>query len=308
MFVTNGEERGNSAKILAFMPSSLRKYMYRINFDEATEIRMSLGKPVMFYYSDGCYYLNSTGVLTKSQKGSVRVSRAIIDEALEIASKSSLYTKQQSIKRGYITIDGGHRIGLVGSAVFDGDKLSFLSNISTLNYRLASEVKGVAKKVFEHIHKGDTKNTLIISPPGAGKTTMMRDIIRMLSDEGERISVVDERSELAAMNNGISAFDLGNGTDILDGVPKALGMEMVLRSMSPTVIAVDEIGTSEDIEAIKNCINSGVKIICTIHGYNTEDIKNRKSMEELLKFFDVFLVLSRDTKTMEFECRVEENK
>ena len=184
MFVTNGDEGVSSRRILSFMPSSLRKYMYRINFDEALEIRMSIGRPLMIYYNDGCYYLNSMGVLTKSQTGSVKVTRAIIDEALEIASKSSLYTKQQSIKKGYITIDGGHRIGIVGSAVFDGESLSFLNNISTLNYRLAAEVKGVAQSVFGKVYNnGDTKNVLIISPPGAGKTTMLRDIIRMLSEK-----------------------------------------------------------------------------------------------------------------------------
>ena len=115
---------------------------------------------------------------------------------------------------------------------------------------------------------------------------------------------MDERSEIAAMSDGISAFDLGIGTDVLDGVPKAVGMEMVLRSMSPSVIAVDEIGTSEDVKALKNCINSGVRVLCTIHGYNVEDIKNREGIEELIKYFDIFLVLSRDTKTMGFSSYV----
>lgn len=309
MFVTNGQESVRTRGILALMPSALRKYMYRINFDEAMEIRMSLGKPLMIYYTDGCFYLNSAAVLTKSKTGSVKVTRAIIEEALEIASKSSLYTKQQSIRKGYITTHGGHRIGIAGSAVFENGDISFLKDISTLNYRLASEVRGIAKDVMPYIcDNGDIKNTMIISPPCAGKTTMLRDIINSLSGEGVRISVVDERSEIGAMCDGISTFDLGEGADVLDGVPKAEGMEMALRSLSPEVIAVDELGGDKDAASVKNCINSGVKIICTAHGKNIEEIKKRTNIKECLEFFEVFVILSRDTKTGGFSSRIEERK
>lgn len=306
MFVTNGQESSRTRGILSLMPSALRKYMYRINFDQAMEIRMSLGKPLMIYYNDGCFYLNSAAVLTKSKTGSVKVTRAIIEEALEIASKSSLYTKEQCIKKGYITTNGGHRIGIAGTAVFDGEKISFLKDISCLNYRLASEERGVAKDVLPHIcDGGDTKNTMIISPPCGGKTTMLRDIVRSLSDEGHRISVVDERSEIGAMCDGISSFDLGEGADVLDAVPKAEGMEMALRSLSPQIIAVDELGGDKDATSVKNCINSGVKIICTAHGKSIEEIKKRTNIKECLEFFEVFIILSRDTKTGAFLWSVE---
>ncbi len=294
--------------ILAFMPSSLQKYMYRINFEEAYEIRMSLGKPLMIYYSDGTYYLNSTGFLTKSLKGALRITRAHIDEAIEIATKSSMYAKQDSISKGYITIDGGHRIGICGSGVIKEDKVTFIKDISTLNYRLAYEAKGCADKLIESIYTdNDIKNTLIIAPPGAGKTTLLRDAIRQVSNKGMRISVVDERDEIASLNEGRSHFDLGINTDILASVPKATGMMMALRSMSPQVIATDEIGTYGDIKAICDVINCGVRIITTIHGFSVNDIKNRNNLASLISFFDVFAVLSRNYKTSEFKMDIYKN-
>ncbi len=294
--------------ILAFMPSSLRKHMYRINFEEAYEIRMSLGKPLMIYYSDGTYYLNATGFLTKSLKGTIKVTRAHIDEAIEIATKSSMYAKQDSISKGYITIDGGHRIGICGSGVIKEDKVTFIKDISTLNYRLAYEAKGCADKLIESIYKDDDiKNTLIIAPPGAGKTTLLRDAIRQVSNKGKRISVIDERDEIASLSEGHPHFDLGLNTDILASVPKATGMMMALRSMSPQVIATDEIGTPGDIKAICDVINCGVRIITTIHGFDVDDIKNRNDLASLTCFFDVFAVLSRNYKTSEFKMEIHKN-
>ncbi len=294
-----------SRGILNFMPQSLRKYMYRINFEEAYEIRMSLGKPLMLYYNDGTYYLSSAGFLTKSTKGAIKITRQHLDEALELATKSSVYAKQQNISEGFITIDGGHRIGICGSGVVKDGTVTFIKDISTLNYRLALEVKGCAGSVIDEIYKnGSIKNTLIIAPPGAGKTTLLRDIVRELSNKGIRISVVDERSEIACLYEGRTSFDMGINTDILDGIDKHTGMMMVLRSMSPQAIATDELGNSENIKTIKTIINCGVKIIATIHGFDVWDIKKREDTSSLIDLFDIFIVLSRDTKTSEFKTQI----
>lgn len=305
MYSTIGQENKRSEGILSLMPSSVRKYMHRINFDGAFEIRLSIGKPIMLYYSDGCFFLSSGAVLTKSRRGALKATRAIIEEALEIATRSSLYTKEESIKQGYITAVGGHRIGIAGSGVFDGGKLSFIKDISTLNYRLATDVIGVADGVADAVlANGDIKNTLVVSPPAFGKTTMLRGIIRKISDAGFRVSVVDERSEIAAMVDGVSTFDLGESVDVLDGVPKAIGMEMALRALSPQVIAADEIGGSDDVKAIKNCILGGVRVVCSAHGKTLEEIKNREGTKECVELFDVFVFLQRDTKTGAFSCSV----
>lgn len=290
MYTVNNNS--HEKEILNYMPSGLRKYMYKINLDEAYEIHMRLGKPFTIYYSDGCYFVNSAGVLTRSPKGAVRITRAHIEEALELASNSSLYAKKHSICEGFITINGGHRIGVCGTGVIKEGEVDFLKDISSLNYRLVSECIGCAKELFGYVTE-DIKNTLIISPPGAGKTTMLRDMARILSHNGKRVGIVDERSEVAAVNGGVSAFDLGFFTDVLDGVKKSVGMLMMLRSMSPDVIITDEIGKAEDIAAIESIINSGVKIITSIHGTGIEQVSKRKELSRCLGFFDVICTLSK---------------
>lgn len=255
---------------------------------------MRLGKPLCINYSDGRFYLNAKGNLTPIPNSTLKVTREHIDEAIEIATSSSVYSVRDQIKNGYITIAGGHRIGITGTAVIKEDKVSFIKDISGLNYRLAGEVIGAADEVVPMILKGGgIKNTLIISPPGAGKTTMLRDIVRQLSYKSYRVSVVDERSEIAALCEGRSAFDLGFSTDVLEGVDKAEGMLMVLRSMSPDVIVTDEIGKQSDIDAIERITNSGAGVIATIHGRNIDMIKRRDDLKRMLKFFDLIITLSK---------------
>ena len=295
--------------ILNYMPSGLRKYMYKINFDEAYEIHMGLGKPLYFCYSDGKYFLNPAGVLTRVPKGAVKVTKNHIEEAMELASKSSVYARKHTIAEGFITIDGGHRIGICGTGVIKNGQVDFIKDISALNYRLSCECIGAAEELSKSvIQNDDVKNTLIISPPGAGKTTMLRDISRIISQNGRRVCIVDERSELAAVSGGASQFNLGIFTDVMDGVKKSDGMLMVLRSMSPEVIITDEIGKYEDIAAIESIINSGVKIITSIHGLNLEQVQKRKNFSECLKFFELICTLSKrnGVGTIEKICKGED--
>ena len=294
MYIANNEVEMSSRGILNFMPQGIRRYMYNINLDGAYEIRMRLGKPLTIHYGDGCFYINTKGNLTALPTSALKVTRENIDEALEIATASSVYSVRDEIKNGFITISGGHRIGITGTAVIKEDKVSFIKDISALNYRLANEIIGAADAVMPMILSGGMiRNTLIISPPGAGKTTMLRDIVRQLSYKAYRISVVDERREVAALCEGRSAFDLGFSTDVLEGVDKAEGMLMVLRSMSPDVIVTDEIGRQEDIDAIERITNSGAGVIATIHGRNFEMIRRRDDLKRMLKFFNLVVTLSK---------------
>lgn len=294
MYIATNETVSSRSEVLDCMPANIRRRMFNINLDEAREIRLSAGKPLSVYFSDGCYYLNQRGNLTRIPNGAVKVSRADIDEAVELASKSSVYSVKDEIKNGFLTISGGHRVGIAGTAVSENGGIEFLRDISSLNYRLASEVIGAADKVIEKITDGRTvKSTLIISPPGAGKTTMLRDIARQLSYRGFRVSIADERREIAAMCEGKSPFDLGFSTDVLEGAPKDKGMNILLRSMSPDVIMTDEIGRAEDIAAMEKVINSGVKIITTVHGENRNQLFNRRDLREVCRYFDVFLTLSK---------------
>lgn len=293
MYVLNNEAVRSDRGIMNYLPKAIRRYMFNVDISDAYEMHLGAGKPFCIYYMDGCYYLNQSGGLTRIPQRALSVTRAQIDEALELISESSLYSFSDEMCQGYITVRGGHRIGISGSAVKENGSVSRIKNISSLNYRIANEVLGAGDNVIKAIYEGQSvKNTLIISPPGGGKTTMLRDIIRQLSYMGIRISVVDERHEIAAMYDGRSCFDLGCCTDVLDGADKSEGMLMMLRSMSPRVIAADEIGTCEDAAAVKKIINSGVKIITTVHGHSREKIKNRPDISQISDEFDVIITLS----------------
>lgn len=294
MYIANNADTHVVHGIAEFMPRSLRRYFYNINLDGASEISLRLGKPAAISYPDGCRYIGRRGNLTALPQSAVCVTRGDIDEAVEIATASSVYSVKDEIKNGFITVRGGHRIGIVGTAVLEEGRVSFIKDISALNYRLAAEVHGAAEAVMPLVlHDGEVRNTLIISPPAAGKTTMLRDIARRLSYKAYRVSVVDERREIAALYEGKSAFDLGFNTDVLEGVDKAEGMLMVLRSMNPDVIVTDEIGRQEDIDAIKKLTNSGVAVISSIHGRDLDMIRRRRDLSEMLEYFDLVITLSR---------------
>ncbi len=205
-----------------------------------------------------------------------------------------MYAVREEIRNGFVTVEGGHRVGLCGSAVMTGNSISYVKNVSGLNYRFAREITTAAAEIEEHVRD---KNTLIISPPGCGKTTILRDLIRRISDSGIKVSVIDERREIAGMYDGVPSFDIGANTDVLCGAPKAEGIMMMLRSMSPEVIAVDELADEAEMEAVKKAYASGVRVIATMHGSGRARISIRGA-EEL---FDCIITLgkSRGTGTVE---------
>ena len=300
MYIANNETVSASRGILDFMPQGIRRYMYGVDLDGAQEIRLRLDKPLAIHYADGCFYLVGRGKLSPLPVSALRVTRAHIDEALEIATSSSVYSVRDEIKNGFLTIRGGHRIGITGTAVIKEDKVSFIKDVSALNYRLASEVIGAADEIIPLILDGTRiRNTLIVSPPGAGKTTMLRDIARQLSYKSYRVSIVDERREIAALCEGRSAFDLGFSTDVLEGADKASGMLMVLRSMCPDVIVTD--GAQEDIDAIEKITQSGAAVIASVHGRDARMLRRRADLERMLPFFEVVVTLgkSRGAGTIE---------
>ncbi len=219
-----------------------------------------------------------------------------LEEILNRLIDYSYYAYENELSNGYITIEGGHRVGICGRVTLNNGRVHLIKEISSLNIRKSREIIGAADKLIDkilNIETGEISNTLIISPPKCGKTTLIRDISRMLSNQGYRIGICDERSEIAGCYNGIPSYDLGERSDILDGCPKAQGIKMLIRSMSPDVIVTDEIGKPEDIEAIEEALSSGVKIITTIHGKNYEDAV-RSAAGELIRnqVFDILIFLS----------------
>lgn len=190
--------------------------------------------------------------------------------------KYSYYAYEQDLANGFVTIEGGHRVGVCGKAVIKNGRPALIKEISSMNIRFAKEIKNCADGLVNEVidENKRIRNTLIVSPPGCGKTTMIRDLTRNISNRGFQVAVCDERSEIAGMYCGRAGFDLGSRTDVLDGCDKAYGIPMLIRSMAPDAIITDEIGKTEDIKAVQQCLSTGVALITTIHGSNMEEIES----------------------------------
>ena len=242
-----------------------------LDYDKLYEIRLRVGRPLFLTYDGGeCF-------LRQKDTEPYLVTREDLKETLEYVSGYSLYAYEDEIRQGFLSVQGGHRVGVTGKVILDGNRIRGMKYISCINVRLAHEIRGCAEKVMPYIQtKEQIMHTLIVSPPRCGKTTLLRDIIRQMSNgwgniSGVTVGVVDERSELAGCYQGIPQNDLGMRTDILDGCPKAEGMQMLIRSMSPVVVAVDELGKEEDFKAVESVIHCGCRLIATAHGDSMEE-------------------------------------
>ena len=293
MYIATNDLTGDDRGVLRVLPMQLVKYLCRISLDGMQELKLISGKPLSIRFFDGVFYVTEKGMLSRQPHNAVRVTDAQMTELLERVTRSSLYSVKDEIKNGYITIEGGHRVGIAGTAVTENGSVEFIKNISAMNIRRAAEVIGAADSVMAHIDQNPVKSALVISPPCCGKTTMLRDIARSLSHSGHSVGIADERCELAAMYNGRSPFDLGNLTTVLDNCPKAQGMLMLLRSMSPEVIITDEIGSAEECEAIQSIMNSGVAVIASVHGRNADGLMKRTHLSRLVPMFDTVITLSQ---------------
>ena len=245
------------------------------------EIRVWVGRPIL---------LKGRGIEAIVQ---YLVTQQEILQTLEKLCDNSIYAYKNQISQGFITVRGGHRIGIAGTAVVENDDVQNLKYITSLNFRIAREVLNCSDKILKEIidiENNNIYNTLIVSPPGKGKTTTLRDTIRRLSNgieewnfRGKTCGVVDERGEIAAMYRGIPQNDVGLRTVVIENISKSKGMKMLIRSMAPEIIACDEIGSKEDVQAIKEAISSGVKGIFTMHGKSLEDVKNNIDVNYLIE-------------------------
>lgn len=267
-------------EIVQIFPVNIRPILSEHVCDRWTrlqEIRCRINQSIELVFDDFVIFIEE-----------VILQRAHIQSMLNQMSAYSLYRMEDELREGYMTIKGGHRIGLAGEVTSSHNKVHALQYITFLNIRIAKEHYGCAQSLLPYMYEKTYKHTLIIGAPKTGKTSLIRDITRLISNGwgsvgSQKVGLVDERSEIAASHKGIPTLQVGRRTDVLDRCPKVEGMMMFIRSMSPEVLVVDEIGNEKDIQAIQEAMHAGVSVICTAHAHTIEDIQNRPSFQSLFQ-------------------------
>jgi stage III sporulation protein AA len=295
-----------SDEIVNSLSISLREKIKKISMENINieEIRLRSQKPLILNANNKDYFYNlNSNKLDIKMDNPYIVSKEDVEQTFQIICKYSIHSFIDDIKKGFITLRGGHRVGLVGKVIVEDGQVKNIKHISSLNIRVSREIIGCSNKILPHIIKGDNQvnNTLIISPPQCGKTTLIRDIVRNLSDgnkeygfKGIKVALIDERNEISGSYLGSPQMDVGIRTDIIETCPKNLGIMMLLRSMSPNLIVTDEIGSIDEIKALYTALNGGISLITTVHGDSIEDIRNRKELSQLIEkdLFKKVIILS----------------
>ncbi|MCL1845147.1 MAG: stage III sporulation protein AA [Defluviitaleaceae bacterium] len=281
--------------VFSFLGAAVARRIEGHDF-EISEIRLRADKPIILRGGGREIFLENA-------------TAEDIRETMERVSQYSFYAFEAELSAGYISLPGGHRVGVAGQVVMENGDVRAWRHISALNIRIARNVFGCADEVLPHITVSDfetntaltgsrLQNTIIVSPPGFGKTTLLRDIVRQISDGGLTVGLADERSEIAGCFRGVTQNDVGMRTDVLDGCPKATAIFMLLRGMSPDVIAADELGGEEDARAVDAALNAGVKLLCTAHGRDFADVMANPALSSVMgrKIFERFVVLDAPGK------------
>lgn len=297
----------NIRDINNILPQSIKEAVGDIQkYESLQEIRIRIDKPLIIQNGLKEIILNYLPNI-EDLKGTI-----------QRMSNYSVYAFDEELKQGFITIKGGHRVGICGGCVIENGKIKTIKSISSINIRICREIIGCSDNIMSYIlSDNDVINTIIISPPKCGKTTLIRDITRNISSgmksfniNGKKVCIIDERSEIGACYNGIPQLEVGSRTDILDCCPKSEGIMMAIRSMSPDVIICDEIGTYKEMDSILMALSSGVKLLTTIHGFGIEDLYNRDVFKEVLnnKVFERGIVLSGKHKAGTIQYIYDFNK
>lgn len=279
------------------LPIEIIQAISKINLKNLCEIRLRVDAPIIVNLSGINEYLSTNGV-TKIKEDAIFANNSLISYIINKSCNNSIYTINDQLIKGYISIGGGIRIGVAGEIVNINNSIKTIKNITSLNIRIPHEVKNCALNTFNYLVRGNRAlNTLIVSPAGAGKTTYLKDLIYQISNKLNKLNilVVDERNEIAGANDGKFAIS-NNNIDVFSNCTKSFAFESGIRSMKPDIIITDELNLDSDITAIENAITSGVNIIATIHANNICDLKNKRNFKYLLerKLFSRFVFLSNN--------------
>ncbi len=264
----------------------------RLFLERLNEVRIINGAPVRVSYDGAYYFLTKSGLSKDGQAAFI----APLDEADRIVMRAcshSLYTVTDTLKRGFISVKGGLRLGVCGEGVMNDNALTAVKNFSSVNIRLPHEVKGFASNLFPKLVGIGIKNAIVISPPGAGKTTLLRDLCRLISNRGFCVLLCDEKYEIAACSNGAPTLDVGVCTDVISGVDKPKVFEMGIANMRPDVIITDELFPS-DMESVARATTCGIAVIASVHAENIEQLRLKRDWRSVIEqgLFDSYVMLS----------------
>jgi stage III sporulation protein AA len=281
-------------EVLALLPSTISERILSLPqdvLDTTEEIRVRTNRILEVTARGKPYFLSYT------------VTPEDSEQLINKLSQHSFYTLEEELKRGYITIDGGHRVGLAGKVILDAGTVKGIRHLASFNIRIARQKIGIATPLLPYVFDGEWKQTMIIGSPQTGKTTLLRDLARIISTGDleknippQKVGIVDERSEIAGCVNGVPQLLFGPRVDVLDACPKAEGMMMLIRSMSPDVLIIDEIGRAEDGQAIQEAVNAGITLIMTTHGASLSEVKKRPVISEIIAMQSIerYIELKRD--------------
>lgn len=291
-------------EVLPYLPRRLRYKLEQTTLSQwldIEELRLRANAPLTIgIWGESCF-VTETGGVTNHESDACRVTAEEVQGTFLAICQNSVYSHMEEIRQGFLTLKGGHRVGICGKAVLEDGKIKTFREVSSLNFRISREILGVADGIMNRVVRdAEVISTLIISPPQTGKTTLLRDLIRQISNRGFKVGVADDRGELGAMYGGVPQNDLGAQTDLIDNAPKAEAISLLLRTMSPKVIVSDEIACVKDVEAIRLAHGTGVEIIATTHGKNLAEVKQREILKPLFSdgVFSQAILLSRDFSTL----------
>ncbi|MGO0123009.1 stage III sporulation protein AA [Desulfothermobacter acidiphilus] len=272
--------------ILSYLPDALGQLLDAFSpWSELEEVRLRARQPLALRLTRGEFFLSPDGKLSLDPAEGYIVQPEDLVWVLNAVTGSSLYAFEEEVRQGYLTLPGGHRLGLTGQPLQEGGRIKTFSYVGSLNLRLARELKGVSEPFFPYLLHGSPPSAthiLILSPPRGGKTTFLRDLVRLLSlgvpalgFRGITVGLVDERGEVAACRQGVPQLDVGPRTDVLTNCTKVEGIRLLLRAFAPEVIAMDELGREEEVRAVEDALNAGVRVVATAHASSLEELERR---------------------------------